>query len=402
MARAETLEERKNKLAEVMRLDPAKIATRMVNWANIANDGVVGFITVGRWRGKISVSPQMMGLTFKDDGERREWMAAFKGGVANLMLDGPMNELVRIEQAGRSALHMYTVDFRFGERNFSFFKAGSDNFFRWQKENAKLRAEYFAEAQKYADSWEDNNRELLDRYESLGRDAWKRMSAQTRAVKPEEMFVEEYVGMFRACLPTKDRFLASFRWDTRFEMLELTEKQVQVLDLDAAQSAELAAMRKEVWESQKSSFDEQVTTFITAFAAQTRQILYEAVSAAWKTAQSGDPVNGRSLFAVRGAVERVKAIMLPDDAELTAILGQLEKIAPVGSRAPERAVNTLDYLTTLLRGELVDLGVDTETFETGRKIILRQDMIDVSPEILDKMRTKLYIPRVQLDEEIEL
>lgn len=402
MARAETLEERKNKLAEIMRLDPAKIATRMVGWSNIASDGVVGFITIGRWRGKISVSPQMMGLTFQDDSERREWMAAFKGGVANLMLDGPMNELTRVEQAGRSALHAYTVDFRFGERNFSFFKAGSENFFRWQKENEKLRAEYFAEAQKYADSWEENNRELLDRYESLGRDAWKRMSRETRTSVPEEKFVAEYVGMFRACLPTKEAFLASFRWETRFEMLELTEKQVQVLDLDAAQSAELAAMKKAVWESQKDSFDEKVTTFVAAFAAQARQILYEATAAAWKTAQGGDPVNGRSLAAVRDAIKRAKAIILPDDRELEAIIGQLEKITPVGTRAPERAADTLDRLTILLRGELADLGIETETFEAGRKIVLRQDMMDVSPEVLEKMRTKLYIPRVQLDEEIEL
>ena len=402
MARAETLEERKAKLAEVMRLDPRSIATRMVSWANIAQDGVVGFITIGRWRGNVSVTPRMMGIEFKDEVERREWMSTFKGGIARLMLEKPMNELVRIEQAGRSALHMYTVDFRFGERNFSFFRAGSDNFFRWQRENDKLRAEYFAEAQKYADSWEKNCRELLDGYESIGRDAWKRMSMQTRAAVPEEKFVQEYVQMFRACLPTKDRFLASFRWDTRFEMLELTEKQVQILDLDAEQSAELAAMRAAVWESQKGTFEEQVVTFISAFSSQTREILYQAVSAAWKTASDGGPVNGRSMNAIKEAVERVKAIMLPDDRELTAILDQISRVMPAanGSRAPERAVNTLDYLTTLLRGELADLGVDTEVFESGRRIVLRQDQIDVSPEVLDRIRGKLYIPKVQ--QEIEL
>lgn len=402
MARAETLEERKAKLAEVMRLDPKSIATRMVKWADLATDGVVAFLYVGRWRGFTNVSPRMMGIEFKDEQERREWMATFKGGIARLMLEKPMNELQRVEQAGRSALHMYTVDFRFGERNFSFFKAGADNFFRWQQENEKLRAEYFSVAQKYADRWQENCQELLDGYESLGRDAWKRMSRETRTAVPEEKFVGEYVQMFKACLPTKEAFLASIKWEARFEMLELTEKRVQVLDLEAEQSAELAIMRMAVWDSKKESFEEQVVTFVTAFAAQAREILYEAVAAAWKTAKDGDGVNGRSMKALRDAVTRVQAIMLPEDQELVAILDQIGKIMPerAGARPPERAVNTLDYLTVLLRKELSDMGVDTETFEASRKIVLRDDQIVVSPDVVEKMRTKLYIPRQP--QEIEL
>lgn len=472
--------ERIEKLAEVLRVSPAAIRSAVPNWADMAvKDGVIVNLTIRRWRGMSKAGPERLGIVFENGVDRSRFKEAFTAAMARLVPKDVLDKWNKLETAGRDLLEYYTFKFQIGNTHVLYFRGINGNFLKWQEENEKRRQEYLASAQEYADSWDENVARVLQDREGVARDSWNRMSVSAkqswvknqvryRQEASEEAFISAYVESFRAAMPTKEKFLASFAWDATFQALDFqaTGSLEELQGLSESQ----AAMRKAVWDSRKGEYESQVIGFMESLIGETRQLAYDAVTRALKGLEKGGEgrLAPKTYVGLRNMVDKVSGLVAPDDKEMQRVLANVKAISRADGKSaafvrkggkdfaqevvalpgitekmrnnilalPECEDNletaedalpevikilreaapdliaeatrlskptvtnvqdTLERMVIVLRKELVDLGREDEivALDATNKVNLREDLVDVDDERVEKARAALRIPKRQ-------
>jgi hypothetical protein len=178
------------------------------DWAlALMTKGVIAKLTMTRWRGIVNLTPDDLGIKFANENNREIANKYIDYGRQRLLPPEIDKELSGIETKARNNLKAYSFNTLWG--SFIPFTA----FDEWEKENEKIRTEYFSFAEQMSNSYNSIVQTIRNAYSNIAIDVWFRLNNDN---SPTSSFINHFTNKITEKIPSKFDILTSFKYDVNF------------------------------------------------------------------------------------------------------------------------------------------------------------------------------------------
>jgi hypothetical protein len=337
--------------------------------------GVLVTVHISRWRAVAQLTPEHLGLTFGDEGEREALTKSMRLGEVYLLPDRYIKAVGSLDSLIRKNIQKWAFHTYYGEM------LTAEAFQEWKEEHDRMSAQYLAIGQELFDNWQSIVFEVADLHMANARAAYRREKASgvskvTREFTEDE-FVRNYVDAILQAMPGGRAVMDSFGVQVDYTYIPLPdminreyERQAQISEnervLRAKSEAEIA-MHREVMQSYKSRYDEQVVDNLKRIVTQLNDALYQAASDILATSGAAGRLHPRSVVQLKNAVGKVRSMNFLDYADIDRMCSQAESLleGPAEGRSFEQAAGKLRDIVTVTRSTLMSLQAPIERSKRG-------------------------------------
>jgi hypothetical protein len=332
--------DRRQALAEATGLSPESLEELKETVVDaLVRKGVLVTVHVGRWRARHKLAPEDLGL---DQKAARTLSEALDLGHKLLLPRPTLDDLARLESAGRANLARHSLDSRLGAF------VSDEALPRFLEAHERLRRQYLGIRDSIVEQLPRLRDAAVRRFQAAAKEIYNRL----RPDAAETVFVEKYVDRALAHWPSANQICGSFYFDAKLALVPLASE----LAREQARLAELREDERVRDELRRQFADErrrQIDGFLTDVVSSLRATVYKAVTTALRTLDQHDAPAPRTIASLRRLVERVRLLNVYGDQEIESQLGRLEQaLVPAKRRTPVTAAK--------LRTALVELSKTTE------------------------------------------
>jgi hypothetical protein len=333
-----TSPDRRAELATLAGVDPAQLRELKESLVDtLLRKGVLVALHIGRWRGKHKLSPEDLGLDAEHTGAV---LRTIELGHKLLLPRDTLDELSRLESAGRAALAKYALDTRIG----AFLPA--DNLPKFLEAHDRIQAQYLAIRDELVDraDW------LRDEARARFRAAAVELYRATRSVQqvPEPEFVETYVSRSLKLWPGAEQIRASFYfdWEAFYVPLssELAQEQARLAEISRDQE-----IRAELAQRTADRYRRTVDDFLTGLVSNLRETVHATVSHALDAIKRGGTPAPQTVGSLRALIDRIRTLNVYGDTDIDSQLDRLSQVLGPRKRAAPINVPQLEAVLVDLR-----------------------------------------------------
>lgn len=332
--------DRRRALAETTGLPPESLEELKETVVDaLVRKGVLVTVHIGRWRARHKLAPEDLGL---DQKAARTLSEALDLGHKLLLPRPTLDDLARLESAGRANLARHSLDSRLGAF------VSDEALPRFLEAHESLRRQYLGIRDNILEQLPRLRDAAVRRFEAAAKEIYRRL----RPDAAEVVFVERYVDRALAHWPNLTQIRGSFYFDAKLALVplasELAREQARLADL-----REDERVRDELRRQFADERRRQIDGFLTDVVSSLRAMVYKSVATALRTLDQHDTPAPRTVASLRRLVERVRMLNVYGDQEIEGQLGRLEQaLVPAKRRTPVTAAK--------LRTALVELSETTE------------------------------------------
>jgi hypothetical protein len=363
---------------------PGTFRLANVDWAALAAEGVLITLHHSRWRAKMSLDLEDVGIYPANDEERRQLVRFFNPGTRNLLPSEVLKAAQTATDACRYNLTRHGFKSQWGEAGTRF--VHESRYASWKARALELQAEYVALGQALVEQWPTLMEEAIKAYSSMALQAYQGLQRSPlvtsgRYELPElPVYVRQTVERMMAKMPTAQEAADSYRhwWD-----LDVVPLQAQVA-VDQARADETYTLARERARAQAESelqldlrrqemerARDGLQKFVADVQATIREELYDVALNALEGIREGEgKLAGNSTRSLRTVVQFVDQMVFWDDEGLKRQMAQLDRLA--AAKPKERDGAALTSLVRQLGAEsrlvLTELGRTPERSGAGAGI----------------------------------
>lgn len=332
--------DRRQALAEATGLPPESLQELKETVVDaLVRKGVLVTIHIGRWRARHKLAPEDLGL---DQKAARTLSEALDLGHKLLLPRPTLDDLARLESAGRANLARHSLDSRLGAF------VSDEALPRFLEAHDGLRRQYLGIRDNILEQLPRLRDAAVRRFQAAAKEIYHHLHPDAA----EAVFVEKYVDRALAHWPSANQISGSFYFDAKLSLVPLASE----LAREQARLAELREDERVRDELRRQFADErhrQIDGFLTDVVSSLRAMVYKSVATALRTLDRNDAPAPRTIASLRRLVERVRMLNVYGDQDIEAQLGRLEQaLVPAKRRTPVTAAK--------LRTALVELSETTE------------------------------------------
>jgi len=392
-------------LAQALGEAPEAIMATNPRWLTLMKEGVVVNLTLRRWRAKVSLSFEDLGLPVTQL-ERSESNKVMTLGEKFLLPRRYMKRLASIDSAARTNLARHGYKTHWG------YFVPVTAYEAFKESNESYIAEYLGLRDEIVENWQSIRVEMVEDYSVEARKAYRRIGKLDVAKMSlaeyanEDRFVDRFVAQALAYMPTPEQFAESFAYETRLEYIplpsQLAEEQAEAerirlrsranreLEAEEAllESAKLQAERAKVYDETaaerervsslramnddivakaRQEKEQLVERFMADVFGQLRSLVFEAVTDVAATIERNRATDGtirlhpRSVTQLQNLLDKVEQLNFIGDQEITKVLQPVKAVlqqAP-GTRNAKEFRQALEDIAIVTRQSLLAVGQDT-------------------------------------------
>lgn len=350
-------------------------ALEQQDWQTLMRKGVIGKITLRRWRAITKLTATDLGLVVEDEEARTAIAHLVQFGNKRLLPLATIRALENIDRSARHNLERCSYKTAFGR--FIPYTAFAD----WRARNAEWEQQYYQIRDAIlADYGGIVQRILLD-YRHLAREAWTIIalrSPHTLSDQEPDAWIRSFVERIRTHIPTPAQIKDSFAYETqlmRIDFPDLVQGQETGITADAvlSQMAEreleeralsererqLADMNAAIVAQARRQKEQVVTAFLTDIATQIRTLVYEATTDVLGAIQQAITLPSQQARRLNRLIGDLQRLNFTDDEEITRIVAAMQAMTETERKEqPDmEAIRTqLRQIAIVTRAELLDLG----------------------------------------------
>jgi hypothetical protein len=343
------------------------------DWAlALMEQGVIVKLTISRWRATSKLKYEELGIAFSDS-EHQEFMSKYiELGHEKLLPPSVEKEIQSVEARARRCLGAYSYQTVWGR--FVPYSAFSE----WRRESDEIKEDFMNLARDIGNRYDDIVKEVKEEYETMGRDVWARLYPNDSEAPAS--FLENFTSRITDKIPTCDKIVSSFRYETIFFNIplpsfiqqDIAKAEQVVIDREKAANEALIEMetKRVIAEEYREKKKELIDGFLESTVTFLRHHISELATHTYQVLQRHEKdVNMTHVKKINRMISQVRNLNFYKDEEVEAILNDLE--AEVSKYKGER---DKVIIQTKLR-ELVDLAKEEYLPEGFNPII---DIMDIN------------------------
>lgn len=338
-----------------------KIKKVNIKWAlDLMREGTIVNLRMSRWRGTSSINPEDLGIKFKNQEVEKFFEKYIKFGTEKIIPKDFERKIHAVEIKARKNIQKYSFKTMWGPF------IPYQTFGLWEKENSKIREEYFEVAEELSTNYEGIKNIIKHEYRKLGEDVWDRLYPNQG--EPTESFLNSFTNKIVNKMPTLSDLMSSFKYDTVF--LQIPVPSIIQDDLNKAEDLRRNNEMKEAMhiEGLKSKdkinqyYVEKKTELIDNFLEDT--LLYfrtyigetcESVLSYMVNGNEIQEINIGKINQIRKFIKKIEQLNFFDDKEISDLIfilnTEIQKIT--SKRNKYTIVSTLNELVKASKREYV-------------------------------------------------
>lgn len=342
------------------------------DWQTLMRKGVIGKVTLRRWRAVTKLTYTDLGMVIDDDEAR--------AAIANLVQLGnkrllPLTTIRILENIDRSARqHLERCSYKTAFGRFIPYTAFAD----WQAKNAEWEQQYYQIRDAILADYAGIVQRILMDYRHMAREAWNIIalrSPQTLSGQVPDDWMRSFVDRIRTHIPTPEQIRDSFAYEVHLMRVDfpdlveghetgMTHEEVlnQIVEAQALSERErqLAEMNAAIVAQAKRQKEQIVSTFLTDIATQIRSLIYEATTDVLAAVQQTETLPSQQARRLNRLIGDLQRLNFTDDQEIARILEAVRAMTETeGERKKPDLAQIRDQLRKIAivtRAELLDLG----------------------------------------------
>jgi len=301
------------------------------DWAlALMSQGVIIRLSVSRWRAKMKLTPQMLGLKFIDE-ESSEFMKGYvKLGDQKLLPPTVLREIENLERRARITLVAYSFNTVWGR--FVPFTAFED----WERENKIIHDDFIAQALALDNQYDEIINAVKSDYKNMARDVWSRLYPNSKD-NPTQSYIENFVSAIVEKVPAREEIVASFKYNSTYFIIPMPSFIEE--DMARAQDIRRASQMKEfdselerdtkrrIQEEYVHKKQELIDGFLESTVSSMRTHVSELCNGVLKSlvqqSKSND-ITSRHTNKLKSMIKKIKLLNFYNDDEISGLLNGLE------------------------------------------------------------------------------
>lgn len=405
-----SLDSVKEKIAEILGVDPHAINVSNPDYAALLKEGVTVKPHIAYWRGQTRLIWEHIGLWFVDQEEKTKIENVMQLGKLNLLSPEDMKRLGSIETKLRMLPKKHGIETMFG----AFIPV---TFYEDFKQEAdELTAQFLTVRDSICENWPIKLQEAELNIREAARWAWRYKKGDPQGLgdySDENDFVEVLTGQALALIPSRDSFFASFSINMEMHYIPMPDllasemAQAEKIKAEASQARELmhaqkqlafeqiegerraiqdrerqlTQMNRDMVSQAQANAQKVMDDFFTNLVSESRQLANEVYAEVIAGIKKNGTVHGRSVVALRNLITQVTklATFYQGDRDIETILKPAREI--LAALPENRAARVEDYVEqmtevrALAKAQLTELGVN---LRGAREIgIARHEKVDL-------------------------
>ncbi|MDI6892905.1 MAG: DUF3150 domain-containing protein [Actinomycetota bacterium] len=367
----------KEDLAHELGVDSSEIKTRDMGYLyTILKAGVVAIVSIGRWRGKMKTTPELLGMDLSDK-EIAEYVDQYISlGQNYLFPKEVLKKFDGIEQATRSVQEKYGYDIPVPAGKF----IPVDLLKEWRKEIEALKEKYFDILQgEVLDKYDENVEKVVEDYQTRGALAAYRQFTGNHWASigevPQE-FIGRFIEKIRTGIPSKELIEKSFFFDAIFvdftlpSVIEEDLIKTERLSLERDSLVQLREMRRRKDEELVAAYGEEaekkLREVVEGFTLQMLSKIYDVALDTLDAVEKNKRFISRSAVQIRNLIETVNKLNFFQDKTVDEFLAEIEKVVAVAEGNGKESKRKLDLDQTKMILERIGTKIQSILIEAGR------------------------------------
>jgi len=294
------------------------------DWAlALMSQGVIVKLSLCRWRAKIKLESETLGLRFVDEDGSGFMKDYIRLGDQKLLPPEVLKEIETLERRARETLVTYSFGTVWGR--FVPFTA----FDEWEKENNIIKRDFIDQARALGEKYDIIVEAVKDDYRNLARDVWARLYPQDKGGATLS-FIEDFVVKIINKIPSREDVIASFKYNSVYfvipmpsfvaENIARAEKIRLETDMEEFESnIEKDAKRRiseEYVARKKELIDGFLESTVDMMRKYKRDLCDSVLQSIARKSRSGK-VTLRNINKLKGMIKKVKLLNFYDDDEVS-------------------------------------------------------------------------------------
>jgi len=299
------------------------------DWAiALMQQGVIVKLTLSWWRARAPLKAEELGIKFNDKDTTNFMQKYVKLGSECLFPPEIMSEISGIEQNARENLNEHSFDTVWGK--FVPYTA----FAEWQDNDKLIRQDFSMAAKSLYEKYDDIIVTVRQEYRKMAKDVWFRLYQDHN---PTESFTEDFVAKIIGKIPSREKILSSFEYETSYFIIPLPsmiEENISKAE-DVKHQREIKGFNIELEKETKRRIQEDyikrkqeyVDGFLEATVSSMRSYVAELCDSIIQSITiktDKNDVTKRQRDKIKSIVKKVKLLNFHDDTEISSMLKDLE------------------------------------------------------------------------------
>jgi hypothetical protein len=366
------------------------------DWRELMEDGVIAEVTIGRWRGKMRLTPEDLGLPAEAIKEQ-ELTELLHLGDKLLLPAKTLRSLQAVESRARAKLRRAGFETHWG----IFIPVTA--YQTMKRDLDECKTDYFRLRNNILDQYDDLKSEMYMSYLAAGRVAYDRLMQQNYLPygSNREIFAEDFANRILVNIPPAAEIYASFEFEVRLSYIPLpalldqkAERAASRPDLqeDAEEYERRRArekMQRDIITRAQEDKEKLVNQFLDDIQNQLNSTVHNVCVDVLQALTDNDRLNNRNVVSLKKLIETVSQLNFYKDQDVEQAINRVRE--DITSRQPDERSKTsmektLRSIVTLTRSKLIDLG---ERPRDARNLDISADP---SPEEIQLARRTLAPP----------
>jgi len=328
------------------------------DWAlALMSQGVIVKLSVSRWRAKMKLTPQMLGLKFVDEDSSDFMRRYVRLGEQKLLPPEIIGEIEGVERRARSILESFSFETVWGR--FIPFTA----FESWERENKIIHDDFVEQAVVLGRKYNEIIGAVKKDYRNMARDVWSRLYSESQGGATES-FIENFVSNIIERIPSQEEVVASFKYNTTYFIIPMPsfiEEQVaraqeirreeQMKEFDGELERDTKRRIQDEYVQKKQ---ELIDGFLESTVSNMRNYVSELcnkVLISLSQKSKSNDITSSTINKLKGMIRKIKLLNFYNDDQITNLLKDLE-----GELDKFKGERDKNIIVEKLR-EIVDVGV---------------------------------------------
>lgn len=373
----------KEDLAHELGVDSSEIKTRDMGYLyTILKAGVVAIVSIGRWRGKMKTTPELLGMDLSDR-EIAEYVDQYISlGQNYLFPKEVLKKFDGIEQATRSVQEKYGYDIPVPAGKF----IPANLLKEWRKEIEALREKYFDILQsEVLDKYDENVEKVVEDYQTRGALAAHRQLTGNHWASigevPQE-FTGRFIEKIRTGIPSKELIEKSFSFDTTFvdftlpSVIEEDLVRAEHLSLERDSLVQLREMRRRKNEELVTAYGEEAEKklheVVEGFTLQMLSKIYDVALDTLDSVQRNKKFISRSAVQIQNLIETVSKLNFFQDKTVDEFLVEMEKVIAIAEDKGKKGEREMNLTQTQMVLQKIGSKIQSILIEAGRPVVRKK------------------------------
>lgn len=335
------------------------------DWRDVMRDGVIAEVTIGRWRGKMRLSPEDLGLP-ADAIKEQELSDLLHLGDKLLLPAKTLRRLTALESRARQKLSRSGFETHWG----TFVPVTAYDKFR--RELDECERDYYAMRDEIVLNYDDLVEQVRQSYFAAGLVAYDRLrkadpDAMQYNYASRELFAESFSRRILSNVPPVNQIYQSFRFEISLYYIplpSLVEETVSPATLTPDQAEyqreqERQTMQRDIVAKAQDQKEELIAGFFEDIQNQLNRTVHDVCTDVLSALQKQTKLNNRNVVSLKRLVENVANLNFYRDPDIEASIKKIREDITDRSQEDRSTIgmeSVLGSIITLTRSALIDLG----------------------------------------------